>query len=178
MVVYNDLKHLTDDTARAVGEFVARLKNHGLTVKVGETYRTPERQEWLYRESQRLIAAGKSPLTKTLHSWHTTGRAADIDIAPATMEHIEFYIDTARELGFRTMVSPVKIEGDIEAGVQVPPYWDWHHLEYRGGREFADAFREYDELRRAPVATAGLSGLLSIGAIFSAVHSFLSGGRA
>lgn len=176
MIVYNDSRWLTDDTQLALARFVDALRAHAIRVTIGETYRTPERQAAIWKRSQERIAAGKSPLTKTQHSWHTTGRAADVDIYPATIENIAFYIETARALGFKTMVDPEKIQGDIVAGVKVPDYWDWHHIEYRNGRDFNTAFAEYGELDRSPrVQSAGLAGMMQFGAIAMSILGLLGG---
>lgn len=160
MIIYNDLAHLTDDTQNAVRSFIALLKDHGLKVSVGETYRTPKRQSELFAKSQRLIAEGKSPVTKTLHSWHTTGRAADIDIIPATTDNIKFFLDTAQSLGFNTN----------------SPDWDWHHVEFRAGRTFTSAANEYAELERSPdpKTKAGFSGLLGLASLFAAFQYFFT----
>lgn len=177
MIVYNDLRHLTDDTAAAVTKFVAGLTNAGMSVKIGETYRTAERQAALYRKSQERIAKGLPPLTKTLHSWHLVGRAADIDIFPATMENIAKYAELAQALGFHTHMDPAEVQGDIVKGVKTPPYWDWHHVEYRGGLPYETAYAQYNELGRAPINRAGLAGIMQAGTIFGAIYGLLKGNQ-
>ena len=50
-----------------IHEAVARAEDKGMTVQITEGLRTPERQ-------RQLVAAGKS---KTMNSYHLTGRAVD-----------------------------------------------------------------------------------------------------
>lgn len=136
MNVYNNIRYLTPDTQQAVVRFANFLDSKGLSPKIGETFRTADRQRALFNQS----ILEKHPVTKTLDSWHEVGRAVDLDISPATTEMIPQFIAWAESFGFHSIATP-------ENG-----YWDWHHIEFRGGRTYWEALAEYNALGLAPDA--------------------------
>lgn len=171
MIVRNHLSHLTADTEHAARILIARLRNKGLSPHLQETYRTPERQRELWNTSQNLVKEGKAPLTKTLHSWHETGRAIDFYISPADMQSILFFLDTARNIGFETMQDPDEVRAELARGER-PNLWDWHHVEWRAGRTWPQAFAEYSELKRG-TQTSGLGTIIGAGLAIGTIGSML-----
>lgn len=71
----SDINELDEDTKVLCLEFLRICKEQGLNVRITETYRTQERQNWLY--SQGRTREGKK-VTWTTRSYHTTRRAFDI----------------------------------------------------------------------------------------------------
>lgn len=184
MIKYTDLKYLTEDTQKAVWSLIQILDAKGLHPTLGETYRTPERQEQLFKKSLELVNEGKPPVTKTDHSWHETGRAVDLDIHPldsgsgVTMDNVDFFISQAQALGFKTMVDPDVIAADEARGITYPKYWDWHHLEYRAGRNWDQARAEYQQLQKAPTDISpalNLAGVIGAFGTYSMLHNIVNG---
>ena len=70
-----DIKELTPEAQKACNLFMAECKKQGLNVLITETYRSQERQNYLY-EQGRTRAGNK--VTWTTHSRHTSRRAWDI----------------------------------------------------------------------------------------------------
>lgn len=173
MVVYNHLDYLTDDTQGAAKKLWNKLDAKGLHPHIDETYRSEERQNKIWQVSQSLVAAGQAPLTKTQHGWHPTGRAIDWSISPATLDNIIFFLQSAQDIGFRTLHDPAQVQADRAAG-KTPDLWDWHHVEYRNNRTWKQAIAEYHELaagRKVATVNFGsvVGSLLSLGAISSAL---------
>lgn len=69
------LSGLTEQAQRACNLFLDKCKAKGLNVLITETYRSQERQEWLYQQGR--SRPGKV-ITWTHNSRHTSGRAWDI----------------------------------------------------------------------------------------------------
>ena len=69
-----DLSELDKDTRAACEEFLRRAKAAGLPVRITETYRPQERQDYLYEQGR--SRPGKK-VTWTRSSYHTTRRAFD-----------------------------------------------------------------------------------------------------
>ena len=70
-----DIGELTPNAQRACNLFMAECKRHGLNVLITETYRSQERQDYLYAQGR--TRAGKK-VTWTTSSRHTSRRAWDI----------------------------------------------------------------------------------------------------
>lgn len=70
-----DIKELTPNAQKACNLFLAECKKQGLNVLITETYRSQERQDYLY-EQGRTRAGNK--VTWTKNSRHTSRRAWDI----------------------------------------------------------------------------------------------------
>ena len=70
-----DIKELTPQAQKACNLFLAECKKQGLNVLITETYRSQERQDYLY--SQGRTSAGNK-VTWTKNSRHTSRRAWDI----------------------------------------------------------------------------------------------------
>lgn len=177
MVVYTSLAPLTDDTQEALRIFLAHLRDAGLSPVVAETYRTPERQHDLYTYSK----SHNVQITKTPTGWHTVGRAADINISPATIANILYFLTTAQSLGFHVLPDVAAVEGLVASGAgdaEIDKHlWDWHHLEYRNGRTRNQAAREYAELGRRPETGIAFSPLVTAAAVVGAFLSFGNGKR-
>lgn len=167
MLVHNDLRYLTEDTRAALLSLARVLDAKGLHPKVGWTFRPQWVQDKFYDKSLELIKHGSAPITKTNHSWHTVGRAVDLDISPASIDNIKDYLRFARNFGFHTMYDPDNLKTRLVHGVAVPLLWDWHHLEYRAGRNYETAYNEYEQLHLDPptsrasfLGQTGLPGFL------------------
>ena len=170
MVVFTKTDYLTSDTAHAAEGMMAALNAKGLHPKILETYRSPQRQKSLYDRSQKLVASGHAPVTKTNQSWHETGRAIDWQISPSDINSIIAFLTIAQTFGFHTMADPVDIENAISAGTLTDGMlWDWHHVEFRNNRKWPQAFAEYQEYLRRGVGSAGvgtvLGGILTAGTL-------------
>lgn len=74
-LIINDLNQLTKDTKKLAMEFLIRCEEEGLDVRVVETYRTPERQEFLFNQGR---TSEGQVVTWTKDSVHTKRRAFDI----------------------------------------------------------------------------------------------------
>lgn len=70
-----DIKELTPQAQVACGLFMAECKKQGLNVLITETYRSQERQDYLYEQGRTRV--GKV-VTWTHNSRHTSRRAWDI----------------------------------------------------------------------------------------------------
>jgi len=164
MVVYNKLSYLTDDTRAAAEQFLAILRANNLSPVVVETYREQARQDYLYEHN----GPGKVPhKTNSRKSWHVPRRALDVDISPAGVDEILFFLDTARALGFSTVPDPAKIRSAIAAH-STPDLWDWHHVSFHGGKTLDAAYAEDDELLQSgPRPSLGIAQL--VGLVVSAV---------
>lgn len=166
MVVYDELRHLTQDTREAAEVFLTILKEKKLSPYVLETYRTQERQDYLFKN---FGPHSKVKKTDTPYSWHTAGRAMDVGISPPTIDNIVFFLETAQALGFTTVANPQKIREQIRNG-ETPSTWDWHHISFHGGRERIAAIKEYEELlargpNPPPSFLSTVSNLLLIGSV-------------
>lgn len=139
MPIDTSLDNLTPDTRAAVTQLLVELEAQDLHPKLGETYRTQKRQNELVKLSKKR----KHPLTKTSNSWHTVGRAVDLDISPVNENTVSVFFAIASNLGFRTMDRNQKEQARIAKGGKLVDTWDLHHLEYRGGRDYATAYKEY-----------------------------------
>ena len=70
-----DIKELTPQAQKACGLFLSECKKQGLNVLITETYRSQERQDYLYQQGR--TRAGKV-VTWTHNSRHTSRRAWDV----------------------------------------------------------------------------------------------------
>lgn len=70
-----DIKELTPQAQKACGLFLSECKKQGLNVLITETYRSQERQDYLYQQGR--TRQGKI-VTWTRNSRHTSRRAWDI----------------------------------------------------------------------------------------------------
>ena len=75
MKVIRDVAELTDNAKAACELFLEECKRQGLNVLITETYRSQERQDYLYAQGR--TRAGKK-VTWTKNSRHTSRRAWDI----------------------------------------------------------------------------------------------------
>jgi hypothetical protein len=89
--VHRDLESLDPVVASKVVRLERRLAEEGIRASRRETWRSPERQAWLFQQGR----SRPGPLaTATLTSWHCrvdrlgrpAGRAVDYDVAPARLE--------------------------------------------------------------------------------------------
>jgi LAS superfamily LD-carboxypeptidase LdcB len=79
-----DMDALHADYRTRLDRFLADAKAKGFRVLVYETYRTPERQAWLYSQGRPGPHAGRPQVTWTLDSLHRYGLAADmVVLAPS-----------------------------------------------------------------------------------------------
>lgn len=173
-IIYTDTKYLTPDTERLANKFIAFLKNHGLNPVVSESYRTTEREEKIYSD----ILAGRRKGILTRHSWHSVGRAIDLDISPATIDNILFFLDSARAYGFLTVADPDKarvlIAQRADQAAIDKVLFDWHHLSYHPNKNWQQAMAEYNELldrgpRPRPSALATVSNFLILGSLVGGI---------
>ncbi|MDO5725904.1 MAG: M15 family metallopeptidase [Tissierellia bacterium] len=73
--IINDLDQLSPHTEKLAREFLKRCDEKGLAVKITETYRTQNRQDYLYAQGR---AYEGLVVTWTKNSKHTMRRAFDI----------------------------------------------------------------------------------------------------
>ncbi len=114
---YTGLVSLDPEAARAFTRLVADARHAGFSVRVGETYRSPERQA--------LLLARGDGRTQTATSVHAYGRAADLVVGDGRIDRPE----TARQwIAFRRWV--VRYRAGIFRIVGAPDRtWDWPHVE-------------------------------------------------
>lgn len=126
------LAKLEPSTQEQVRGLIADLAAQGLSVKVGQTLRTPA-------EEKADVAAGKSSAT-LVHSWHEIGRAVDLyPIDPATgapdlngsnVDLFHTMVDAATARGFRSLA--FNSDGSRRyINTTRGPVWDGGHLEWR-----------------------------------------------
>ena len=70
-----DISELTQSAQKACNLFMAKCKVAGLNVLITETYRSQERQNYLYKQGR---TRSGQVVTWTLNSRHTSRRAWDI----------------------------------------------------------------------------------------------------
>ena len=70
-----DISALTPQAQKACNLFMAKCKSAGLNVLITETYRSQERQSYLYKQGR---TRSGQVVTWTLNSRHTSRRAWDI----------------------------------------------------------------------------------------------------
>lgn len=178
---YNELRWLTPDARDAISIFIQRLSAMNLSPKVAETYRPQATQDKYVAKSAVLVSQGKAPVTKTSHSWHSVGRAADIDISPSDLTNILAYLDLARDLGLHTIADPDKVraaQADGNRAALNNALWDWHHVEFRNGRTYDKAKIEYAALlKRGPSTGPELAELVSGALTLGAISSVLKNGN-
>lgn len=145
-VVYNRLEYLTPDTRDRVTRFLALLKDAGYQTRIVETFRTQARQDALYK------ASTMTPSRASTHrraSWHTAGRAADIDITPAATADWQKFLSLAHSCGLATL----------------EPF-EFHHVQFiPAGLHYDDAITEYAALNLAPAGNAPRPGVLATAAL-------------
>ena len=93
-----DLEALQEDVRPHVERLLAEARAAGVNLTVGETLRSQDRQDTLFRQGR---GGGGSPVTWTLTSNHTPGRAADlVASSPAGYRWIQ---ENAPRFGFRVL---------------------------------------------------------------------------
>jgi hypothetical protein len=173
-IIYTDTKYLTPDTQELAERFIKFLKSHSLSPVVSESYRTIAREEKIYSD----IMAGRRKGIPTKHSWHSVGRALDLDITPATVDNILFFLDSARAFGFMTVADPDKARV-LLARKATPAemdkvLFDWHHISYHPNKTWQRAYTEYQELldrgpKPRPSALAMLSNFVLLGSLVGGI---------
>lgn len=103
--IKSELTALEPDVRAAAVTMVADAKKAGIHIEPKETFRTQARQEALFREGRAKGSKG-APVTWTLTSDHTTGRAIDFDGDPKALAWLE---KNAPKYGFTTL-------GDLDPG--------------------------------------------------------------
>jgi hypothetical protein len=103
--VKSELTALEPDVRDAAVRLVADAKKAGIQIEPKETLRTQGRQEHLFRQGRAPGSSG-SPVTWTLTSDHTTGRAIDFDGSAKALAWLE---QNAPKYGFTTL-------GDLDPG--------------------------------------------------------------
>jgi hypothetical protein len=103
--VRSELSALESDVREAATSMIADAKKAGIAIAPKETLRTQSRQEDLFRQG-RAPGSGKEPVTWTLTSDHTTGRAIDFDGNAKALLWLE---KNAPRYGFTTL-------GDLDPG--------------------------------------------------------------
>lgn len=157
--VYTDLSYLTPDMHERVNKLIAYLHSKGIATHVSQTFRTAETQAKLYSDSTKAVEAGRSPATYTDQSFHEVGRAIDLDVIPMTsaagrasgneFDNVTIMLDAWERMGGETMRRWWGKKSHF--GTTIKEWFDWHHLEFRNGRTWAEAKEEYDALGKAPV---------------------------
>jgi hypothetical protein len=127
------LSRLEPETQAAARALINALAAAGLSVKVGQTLRTPA-------EEKAVIDAGRSAV-KT-HSWHELGRALDLypidpdtgaaDLKGARVDLFRTMHDVAAGLGFRGTAFNSDGSKRLITNSAGRKIWDGGHLEYRG----------------------------------------------
>ena len=113
----NELSEVASWLQERVGLIIHRMNARGFDAILWETYRSKERQKWLYgqgRSKARCILAGISPayshpgpiVTHTLKSRHMVRKAADIISRSRGWNWPEFYValkEEAMKVGMHTL---------------------------------------------------------------------------
>jgi len=126
------LAQLQPDAEAAFRGLIAQLAADGLSVKVGQTLRTPAQEK-------AAIDSGHSAV-KT-HSWHEIGRAADLypidpDTGSADLDGVRLDLfaqmhTTAVGLGFRSIAFNADGSKHLITNSAGKLIWDGGHLEWR-----------------------------------------------
>lgn len=102
-VVISDLGELTPKTQALAEDFLARCQEEGLPVLITETYRTQDRQDYLYEQGR----TREGPVvTWTRQSSHTDRRAFDICKEGPDPYGDEDFFRRCAEIGLEVGLSP------------------------------------------------------------------------
>ncbi len=139
------LQRLEPETQQKVRDLLATLQSQGMTVYVGQTFRSPA-------DEQAAIDSGHSAV-KT-HSWHESGRAVDLypvdpDTHSADLNGVrdDLFIQmqqAAVAMGFHQIAYDNNWQRVYHTNSAGKKFWDGGHVEWHGPYANAtDAFNDY-----------------------------------
>jgi hypothetical protein len=134
---YRTLAALDPEARAAFERLIADARRAGFTVRVQETYRSPERQA--------LILSRGTGRTFTATSTHAYGRAADLVVDDG---RIDRPATRRRWIAFRRWVRDYE-NGAFRLIGTIAGTWDWPHIEYRGATSGPIGYRTVEELLTA-----------------------------
>lgn len=126
------IARLSPETQGAAMQLLAALAARGISVKVGQTFRTPA-------DEKAAIDADRSAVTS--HSWHELGRAWDLypidpgtgspDMKGANLDLFRAMHETAAQLGWRGLAFDADGNRRYITTRSGKRIWDGGHLEWR-----------------------------------------------